>query len=77
MTVAQEPRFIADPNGVNEDDGIIITTVYDFKRHKSSIFVIDAKTMTTLQEYKLPFRLSIQFHNSFYPIDQVKQAYED
>ena len=59
MTVAQEPRFIANPNGVDEDDGIILTTVYDFKRCRSSVVVIDAKTMKTLQEYKLPFKLSI------------------
>jgi carotenoid cleavage dioxygenase-like enzyme len=59
MTIAQEPRFIANPDGTTEEDGIIMSTVYDFKNKKSSIFVIDPVSMTTLQEYELPFRLSI------------------
>ena len=59
MTVTQEPRFIANPNGTDEDDGIIVMTVYNFKNKVSSIVVIDPKTMTQLQEYPLPFKLSI------------------
>ena len=47
-TIAQEPRFIANPKGRCEDDGIIVTTVYNFIKMKSSIVVIDPKTMTTL-----------------------------
>ena len=30
MTCAQEPRFIANPEGTDEEDGLILTTVYDF-----------------------------------------------
>ena len=30
MTCSQEPRFIPNPEGIDEDDGIILTTVYDF-----------------------------------------------
>ena len=49
MTTTQEPRFIANPaEDADEDDGLIMTTVYDFYNKKSSIVVIDAKTMTTL-----------------------------
>lgn len=59
MTCTQEPRFIPNPNGVDEDDGLILTTVYDFDNQKSSLVIIDAKSMTTLQEYELPFKLSI------------------
>ena len=77
MTMCQEPRFIANPaEDADEDDGIIMTHVYDFYRQKSSIVVIDPKTMTTLQEYDLPFKLSIQFHNSFFRYDQLQQYQE-
>ena len=48
MTCAQEPRFIADPDGTEEEDGIILSTVYDFKKRTSTIVVIDPKTMTSL-----------------------------
>jgi carotenoid cleavage dioxygenase-like enzyme len=74
MTIAQEPRFIENPEGTEEEDGIIMSTVYDFKNKKSSIFVIDPKTMTTLQEYPLPFRLSIQFHNNFFPHENSSKS---
>lgn len=59
MTIAQEPRFIADPNSDNEEDGIIIMAVYNFDKEVSSIVIVDPKTMKTLQEYELPFKLSI------------------
>ena len=59
MTICQEPRFIANPNGTEEEDGIIMMHVYDFNVQKSSIVIVDPKTMATLQEYELPFKLSI------------------
>lgn len=48
MTLCQEPRFIANPNGVDEEDGIILTTTYNFYEKKSSVVVIDPRTMETL-----------------------------
>ena len=48
MTCAQEPRFIANPDSDNEEDGIILSTIYDFYNQKSSIVVIDPRTMKTL-----------------------------
>jgi len=56
--IAQEPRFIADPNG-GEEDGIIFSMGYNWKEESTSLFVIDPKSMETLQEYKFPTRLSV------------------
>ena len=72
-TTCQEPRFIANPEGTEEEDGIILTTVTDFFNKKSSLVVIDPKTMTALQEYEYPFRLAIQFHNNFFPHEKSTQ----
>jgi carotenoid cleavage dioxygenase-like enzyme len=58
MTLAQEVRFIPNPEGKSEDDGILLTIAYNFDVQVTSLYVIDAKTMLTLQEYPLPYRLS-------------------
>lgn len=58
MTVTQEPRFIYNPDG-DEDEGFILFHQYDIKEMASSIVVLDAKNFEKVQEYKLPFKLSI------------------
>lgn len=65
MVVTQEPRFIYNPDGA-EDEGFILFHQYDIKEQSSSIVVIDAQTFKKVQEYKLPFKLSIQFHNNYF-----------
>lgn len=48
LTICQEPRFIPNPAGTEDDDGIIVTVIYDVKQKKNIIMVIDPKTMKTL-----------------------------
>lgn len=72
MTLAQEVSFIANPDGVTEDDGILLTVGFNFDRAETSLYVIDAKSMETLQEYLLPYRLSYGFHSHFYSQDQLE-----
>lgn len=43
-----EPYFIADPNGTEEDDGVIMTVSYDYENDNSKLQVINPKDMTTL-----------------------------
>jgi len=57
--IAQEARYIADPSSTEEEDGIIMTTGYNWKEESTSLFVVDPKSMETLQEYKFPERLSV------------------
>lgn len=71
MTLAQEVRFIADPEGKTEDDGILITVAYNFDRAETSLYVIDPKTMDTLQEYPLPYKLCQGFHAEYFPAEQL------
>jgi len=40
--IAQEPRFVPNPNGTEEDDGIIFTLGYNWKKEETSLFVIDS-----------------------------------
>jgi len=46
--MAQETRFIADPNGTEEEDGIIFSMGYNWKEESTSLFVIDPKSFETL-----------------------------
>jgi carotenoid cleavage dioxygenase-like enzyme len=45
MTLAQEVRFIKDPAGKEEDDGILLSVAYNFDRAETSLYVIDARNM--------------------------------
>lgn len=54
MTLAQEARFIVDPNGRNEDDGLLMVMGYNFDKLETSLYVVDPHTMETLQSYPLP-----------------------
>ena len=64
-----EPYFIANPDGTEEDDGVILTVSYNFDEDKSSLVVIDPKTMETVQEYQIPFRMPWSFHSGFWADD--------
>jgi len=66
MVASQEPRFIPNPNGTDEDDGLILTMARNFDTSTSSLYFIDPKTMKTLQEYRLPFGHPLAVHNSFW-----------
>jgi len=68
--LAQEPQFIADPNGTEEDDGILLVVAYNFLKEESGLYVIDARTMKTLQEYPLPYKLPQGFHAEWFHADQ-------
>lgn len=71
-TLTQESRFVPNPNGKSQDDGILLVVAYNFDREESSLYVIDPKTMTTLQEYPMPYKLPQGFHAEFF--STAKQA---
>ena len=56
---------MATPDAQSEDDGILLIMAYDFKELETSLFAIDALTMKTKQQFKLPFALPMQVHASF------------
>ena len=69
-TLAQEAIFVPSPSETSEDDGVLMTVAYNFKEKISSLVIIDAKTMTTLNEWPLPFKLAGGFHASWWPTEQ-------
>ena len=40
-----EPTFVRNPEGTNEDDGVLLSTVYDSQRRENFLLVLDATNM--------------------------------
>jgi carotenoid cleavage dioxygenase len=69
-----EPVFVpkkAERAKLDEDDGYLLTLVYDEQRSKSYLEVIDAKTMSSdpLARIHIPERVPYGFHASFVEAD--------
>lgn len=43
-----EVTFVRDPDGTNEDDGVLLATVYDARRNENCLLVLDACNMKEL-----------------------------
>lgn len=80
---AQEPRFVARQNGVSEDDGWLLTYVFDEAYldstgecslvAKSELWIIDAKNMKNLVgRVYLPQRVPYGLHGNWFPEEQVQ-----
>jgi len=60
-----EPVFIANPNGVSEDDGVLTCAIYDAANDVSSWLVLDAKDFTELARVHLGVKMQAHFHGKF------------
>ncbi|KAK9358403.1 carotenoid oxygenase [Lipomyces starkeyi] len=49
-----EALFVADPNGKEEDDGVLLTVVLDGMRNRSILVILDASTMNELCRATMP-----------------------
>jgi carotenoid cleavage dioxygenase-like enzyme len=61
-----EPIFVASPNSVSEDDGIILSLVLDVHAEKSFLLTLDAKSMEVLSKAYLPHPMPFGFHGRQY-----------
>lgn len=62
-----EMSFVPDPNGKSEDDGILITNIYDGELEKTYLMVFDAKTFTPINKAWLPHNIPYSFHGMYFP----------
>ena len=80
---AQEPRFIPRDAGTSEDDGWLVSYVFDESQldsngecapsAKSELWIIDAKNMTDIvAKIQLPQRVPYGLHGSWFSEDQIK-----
>ena len=59
--------FIPNPEGVEEDDGVLITIVFDGEREQSYVMLLDAKTSEEINFSYLPFNIQFSFHGNWFP----------
>jgi len=62
-----EMSFVANPNAKSEDDGILITNVFDGNVEKSYLLVLDAKTFKPINKAWLPHAIPMSFHGMYFP----------
>jgi len=60
-----EPVFIANPNGTDEDDGVLTCVVWDAESDASSLLVLNAKDFTELARVHLGVKVQAHFHGKF------------
>lgn len=63
-----EATFVPDPNGIDEDDGVVLSHVYDGIRRESYLLVLDAKTMEPLAKAYSGSRGTDQIHGGFFQL---------
>ncbi|RDD85125.1 carotenoid oxygenase family protein [Streptomyces parvulus] len=70
--VTQEPAFVARPGSEIEDDGWILSVVYDSNTDRSELVVLDATDITAapLARVHLPRRVPFGFHGNWIPDDE-------
>ncbi len=67
--VPGEGVFVADPDGVAEDDGWVLSVVYDAATDRSDVIVVDARDFAAppVATIHLPARVPFGFHGSWVP----------
>jgi len=62
-----EPYFIDNPESPDEDNGLIVVSVYDEKIKVNRFLMLDAHTMKPVSDTPLPIRLPMTLHAQFFP----------
>jgi torulene dioxygenase len=60
-----EPIFIADPDGENEDDGVLLSVVLDGLKGRSFLLVLDANKMEELGRASMECAVGFGFHGLY------------
>ena len=62
-----EMIFIANPEGVEEDDGVLITISFNGETQQSYVLLLDAKTFEEIDRAYLPINIPFSFHGNWFP----------
>ena len=62
-----EMHFVPNPDAIEEDDGVLLTNVYDGERQQSYFQVLDASSFTVLDKAYLPHNIPFSAHGMFFP----------
>ena len=62
-----EMFFIPNPEGEAEDDGVLITIVFDGFREQSYVMLLDGQTFEEINIAYLPYNVPFSFHGNWFP----------
>ena len=62
-----EMFFIPNPEGTEEDDGILITISFDGEREESYVLLLDGTTFEEIDRAYLPVKIPFSFHGNWFP----------
>jgi beta,beta-carotene 9',10'-dioxygenase len=60
-----EPVFVAAPGDVAEDDGVLLSIVFDSRSGRSFMLVLDARDLSELARAEAPHHIPYGFHGQF------------
>lgn len=63
---ASEPIFVAAPNSKSEDDGVILSIVFDSKKKQSFLLVLKANSFKELGRAAVPHAIALGQHGDFF-----------
>ncbi|KAJ5773207.1 hypothetical protein N7457_008103 [Penicillium paradoxum] len=62
-----EPIFVSNPNGTDEDDGVLLSVVLDGMRGKSYLLCLDARDLSELGRANVDGAIGFGFHGQHVP----------
>jgi carotenoid cleavage dioxygenase-like enzyme len=62
-----EPVFVPRPGGADEDDGVVLSVVFDNRSRASFLLVLDAPTFTEVARLAAPHGIPAGLHGQFWP----------
>lgn len=60
-----EPVFVAEPNGTKEDDGVLLSVVFNGIQGRSFFLVLDAQSMDEIGRAEAPHHIPFGFHGIY------------
>jgi carotenoid cleavage dioxygenase-like enzyme len=60
-----EPVFIAAPDSQVENEGVLLSVVFDAQRRTSFLLVLDAQTLSEVARADVPHHVPFGFHGQF------------
>ena len=67
-TFVTEPVFVANPPGTAEDDGVLISVVFDANKGESGlsfVLILNAQDLSELARVQLGYKMQAHYHGKF------------
>ena len=66
-TYCGEPVFVPRPGAEHQDDGVVLSVVLETEEERSSLLLLDGRTLEEVGRAPLPHVVPFDFHGQFYP----------